>query len=51
MCHKNLIKVISIGVLSFGLGILFSFFIPEEVLIIAEALLIMAVGALCFLQR
>ncbi len=51
MCHNSLIKVISIGILSFSLGILFSFFIPEGVLVILEAILIMAVGALCFLQK
>lgn len=51
MCRKNLLKVLSIAVLSFGLGILLSFFIPEGVLVIVEALMIMAVGALCFLQK
>lgn len=51
MCNRNLIKLLSIGVLSFGLGILLSFFIPEGVLVIVEALMIMAVGVLCFLQK
>ena len=51
MCNRNLLKVLSIAVLSFGLGILLSFFIPEGVLVIVEALMIMAVGALCFLQK
>ena len=51
MCNKALFKLISVAVLSFGLGILLSFFIPEGVLVIIEALLIMAVGVLCFLQK
>ena len=51
MCNRNLGKVLSLAVLSFGLGILLSFFIPEGVLVIVEALLIMAVGVLFFLQK
>lgn len=51
MCRNNLFKVLSLATLSFGLGILLSFFIPEGVLVIIEALLIMAVGVLCFLQK
>lgn len=51
MCQKGLFKLVSIAVLSFGLGITLSFFIPEGVLVIIEALLIMAVGVLCFLQK
>ena len=51
MCNRNFFKLLSIAVLSFGLGILLSFFIPEGVLVIVEALLIMAVGVLCFLQK
>ena len=51
MCQRNLFKVLSIAILSFGLGIILSFFIPESVLVVIEALLIMAVGVLCFLQR
>ena len=66
MCQRNLFKIVSLAVLSFGLGIVLSFFlavlsfglgivlsffIPEGVLVIIEALLIMAVGVLCFLQK
>ena len=51
MCNRNLLKVLSIAVLSVGLGIILSFVIPEGVLVIIESLLIMAVGVLCFLQR
>ena len=51
MCQRNLFKIVSLTVLSFGLGIVLSFFIPEGVLVIIEALLIMAVGVLCFLQK
>lgn len=51
MCNRNLLKLLSVAVLSFGLGILLSFFVPEGVLVIVEALLIMAVGVLCFLQK
>ena len=51
MCRRNLGKILSISALSFGLGILVSFFLPEGVLVIMEALLIMAVGVLCFLEK
>ncbi len=51
MCRRNLFKVLSLSVLSFGLGILLSCFIPEGVLVIVEALLIVAVGVLFFLQQ
>ena len=51
MCRKNLCKLLSISALSFGLGILVSFFIPEGVLVVMEALLIMAVGVLCFFEK
>ena len=51
MCNRTLFKLISVAVLSFGLGIMLSFFVPEGVLVIIEALLIMAVGVLCFLQK
>jgi hypothetical protein len=51
MCNRNLLKLLSVAVLSFGLGILLSFFVPEGVLVIVEALMIMAVGVLCFLQK
>lgn len=51
MCNRNFTKVLSIAVLAFGLGVILSCFIPEGVLVIIEALLIMAVGVLCFLQK
>lgn len=51
MCKRNLTKILSVAVLSFGLGVILSFFIPEGVLVIIEALLIMAVGVLCFIQK
>jgi hypothetical protein len=51
MCNRTFFKLISVAVLSFGLGIMLSFFVPEGVLVIIEALLIMAVGVLCFLQK
>ncbi len=51
MCKRNLTKILCIAALSFGLGIILSFFIPEGVLVIIEALLIMAVGVLCFIQK
>ncbi|MBQ2718499.1 MAG: hypothetical protein IJF73_00340 [Clostridia bacterium] len=51
MCQRNLFKILSLAILAFGLGIVLSFFIPEGVLVIIEAVLIMAVGVLCFLQK
>lgn len=43
-------KAIGIGVFAFGLGILISFFIPDAVLVIIEAAVIVALGVLCYLK-
>lgn len=44
-------KVIGISILAFGLGILISFFLPETVLVVIEAVVITATGILFFLHR
>ena len=43
-------KAIGISILAFGLGILISFFLPDRFLVVMEAILIVAVGLLCFLR-
>ena len=40
------IKTVGIIILSFGVGILASFFLPEAVLVVIEALVIISVGLL-----
>lgn len=44
-------KIIGISILTFGLGILVSFFLPDKVLVVIEALLIVAIGLLFFLGQ
>ncbi|MCQ2386095.1 MAG: hypothetical protein MJ078_05430 [Clostridia bacterium] len=47
----NICNVIGIAVLSFGVGVLISFFLPESVLVVIEALVIVAVGVLFFMKK
>ena len=42
-------KIVGISIFTFGLGILVSFFLPDKVLAVIEALLIVAIGLLFFL--
>ena len=44
-------KIIGIAILSLGLGILLSFFLPDGVLAVIEAILIVAVGVLFFINQ
>lgn len=41
-------KIIGISILAFGAGILLSFFLPDSVLAVIEAILIVAIGVLFF---
>ena len=50
MKSASLGKIIGISLLAFGLGILISFFLPETVLVVIEAVVIVATGALFFLH-
>lgn len=50
MRAANICKIIGIAVLTFGAGVLISFFLPEQALIVIEAIVIVAVGTLFFLQ-
>lgn len=50
-CRKGLLKVIGLLAVSFGAGILLTFFMPYVVLIIIEALVLVSVGLLYILQR
>ncbi len=44
-------NTLSIAALAFGCGILLAFFLPEEVLVVIEALLIALVGGFCFIKK
>ena len=45
---RNVCKILGVALLSFGAGILSSFFLPQTMLIVIEAILIIAVGLLYF---
>ena len=51
MKAKQMCKVLGTAILAFGLGVLISFFIPEQVLVVIEAVIIIAVGCLYFTQK
>lgn len=50
MKAQLLSKLIGITVLAFGAGVLVSFFLPDTVLAVMEAILIIAVGVLFFFK-
>jgi|GEM_PF-1064544 len=47
----KLVKTVGLAILSFGVGILCSFFLPEAVLVVIEALVIISVGLLWFAAK
>ena len=47
----NLCRTVGVAVLAFGLGVLISFFLPDTVLAVIEAFVIIAVGVLFFTKR
>ena len=51
MKTRNLCKALGISLLSFGVGILFSFFLPNACLVVIETFVIIAVGGLYFMQK
>ncbi len=51
MKTKSLCRVLGISALSFGLGVLFSCFLPTEVLVVIQAILIAAVGFFYFFWK
>ncbi len=51
MKAKSLCRILGVSLLSFGIGILLSFFLPEPVLVVIEAIVIIAVGILYFLPK
>ena len=51
MRECGLVRLVSVGLLSFGLGILLSFFVPTGALVVIEALLIVAVGCMTLSKR
>lgn len=48
---SQLCRTLGIGVLAFGVGVLVSFFLPEEALVVIEAITIIGVGVLYFIGR
>ncbi len=48
MKTSSVSKLIGLSILAFGAGILLSFFLPDSVLAIIEAILIVAIGVLFF---
>ena len=51
MKAKNFCKVLGLSLLSFGIGILSSFFLPEAFLVVIESVVIIAIGSLYFIQK
>ena len=51
MKTKSFCKVLGLSLLSFGVGILASFFLPEAVLVVLESIVIIAVGSIYFIQK
>ena len=45
---SQLCRTLGVGVLAFGIGVLVSFFLPEEALVVIEAVTIIGVGVLYF---
>ena len=50
MRRSGIGTVIGIAILAFGAGILLSFFLPDNVLAVIEAILIVCIGILFFLK-
>ena len=44
-------RAVGVAVLAFGVGILVSFFLPEQVLVVIEALTIIALGCIYFSRK
>ena len=51
MRENSLFRLASIALVSFGLGILLSFFIPAGALVVIEAFLIMTIGCMTLLKH
>ena len=48
---ERIVKTVGLAILCFGVGILCSFFLPEAVLVVLEALVIISVGCLWFCAK
>lgn len=51
MKSQQLCRVLGTAILSFGIGVLVSFFLPEQVLVVIEAITIIGVGCIYFAKR
>ena len=47
----KIVRTVGLAILCFGVGILCSFFLPEAVLVVIEALVIISVGCLWFCAK
>ena len=50
MREHGIFKLVSVALLSFGLGILLSFFLPVGALVVIESLLIVAIGCMTLMR-
>jgi hypothetical protein len=48
---RSVVRVLGVGLLCFGCGVLFSFFMPEAMLIVIESVVIAGVGLIYFSCR
>jgi uncharacterized membrane protein YccC len=48
MKSQQVCRVLGTAILAFGVGVLVSFFLPEQVLVVIEAITIIGVGLICF---
>ena len=51
MKSQQLCRVLGTAILGFGIGILVSFFLPETVLVVIEALTIIGIGLIYFSKK
>ncbi len=51
MKSQQLCRVLGIAILAFGVGVLVSFFLPEQVLVVIEAITIIGVGFIYFSKK
>jgi hypothetical protein len=51
MRSQQICRVLGTAILSFGVGVLVSFFLPEQVLVVIEAITIIGVGLIYFSRK
>lgn len=48
---RSVVRALGLGMVAFGCGVLFSFFMPEAMLIVIESIVIVGVGLIYFSCR